>query len=750
MLSKSVQMSLSNAFSMAHEYEHEFVTLEHLLLELLSLPDVQEVILACGGRIEQIEVALEQFLEAEPISAHPNQNDIHPSMSFQRVIERAIYLVQSNGYAEVLGVHLLASFFAEPDSQAVYILQTQGIERVDVLSYISHGVVSNDDGDFYRPDAQNDYETAAEQPKEDALAQFCVNLNKQALEGRIDPMIGRDWELNRTLEILSRRRKNNPLLVGEPGVGKTSIAEGLAHRIVFGNVPESLSDAQVYSLDMGALLAGTRYRGDFEKRFKALLNELAQQAHAILFIDEIHTIVGAGAVQGGAMDASNLMKPALANGNLRCIGATTYEEYRGIFEKDRALARRFQKVEVREPTVLETYHILKGLKEQFESHHEVKYTQAALKAAAELAQRYITDRHLPDKAIDVIDEAGAKQRLQLISKRKKQIGLAEIQQVVANIARIPLTNITQKEKDKLFDLDAALKRVVFGQDHAIEQVVSAIKLARSGLAHPDKPTGSFLFSGPTGVGKTELTQQLAKHLGIELIRFDMSEYMERHTVSRLIGAPPGYVGFDQGGLLTEAVNRQPHSIVLLDEIEKAHPDVYNLLLQVMDHGTLTDNNGRKVDFRNVLLIMTSNVGAQEMGRASIGFTEQDHSLDFEAELKKVFKPEFRNRLDGVIQFNRLTQDSMASVVNKFIFALEQSLAEKKVSLVLHPQAREWLAQKGFDPLMGARPMNRLIQQALKQPLAEKLLFGELQQGGRVTVSVRDDQLSFKVESHSSV
>jgi ATP-dependent Clp protease ATP-binding subunit ClpA len=750
MLSKSVQMSLSNAFSMAHEYEHEFVTLEHLLLELLSLPDVQEVILACGGRIEQIEVALEQFLEAEPISAHPNQNDIHPSMSFQRVIERAIYLVQSNGYAEVLGVHLLASFFAEPDSQAVYILQTQGIERVDVLSYISHGVVSNDDGDFYRPDAQNDYETAAEQPKEDALAQFCVNLNKQALEGRIDPMIGRDWELNRTLEILSRRRKNNPLLVGEPGVGKTSIAEGLAHRIVFGNVPESLSDAQVYSLDMGALLAGTRYRGDFEKRFKALLNELAQQAHAILFIDEIHTIVGAGAVQGGAMDASNLMKPALAHGNLRCIGATTYEEYRGIFEKDRALARRFQKVEVREPTVLETYHILKGLKEQFESHHEVKYTQAALKAAAELAQRYITDRHLPDKAIDVIDEAGAKQRLQLISKRKKQIGLAEIQQVVANIARIPLTNITQKEKDKLFDLDAALKRVVFGQDHAIEQVVSAIKLARSGLAHPDKPTGSFLFSGPTGVGKTELTQQLAKHLGIELIRFDMSEYMERHTVSRLIGAPPGYVGFDQGGLLTEAVNRQPHSIVLLDEIEKAHPDVYNLLLQVMDHGTLTDNNGRKVDFRNVLLIMTSNVGAQEMGRASIGFTEQDHSLDFEAELKKVFKPEFRNRLDGVIQFNRLTQDSMASVVNKFIFALEQSLAEKKVSLVLHPQAREWLAQKGFDPLMGARPMNRLIQQALKQPLAEKLLFGELQQGGRVTVSVRDDQLSFKVESHSSV
>lgn len=746
MLSKSVQMSLSNAFSMAHEYEHEYVTLEHLLLELLSLPDVQEVILACGGRIEQIEVALEQFLEAEPVSPHPDKVEIHPSMSFQRVIERAIYLVQSNGYPEVLGVHLLASFFAEPDSQAVYILQAQGVERVDVLSYISHGVVSNDDGDFYRPDSDVEYEQAPTQPQEEALTQFCLNLNKQALEGRIDPMIGRDWELNRTLEILSRRRKNNPLLVGEPGVGKTSIAEGLAHRIVFGNVPESLSDAVVYSLDMGALLAGTRYRGDFEKRFKMLLNELALQPHAILFIDEIHTIIGAGAVQGGAMDASNLMKPALANGKLRCIGATTYEEYRGIFEKDRALARRFQKVEVREPTVLETYQILKGLKEQFESHHDVKYTQAALKAAAELAERYINDRHLPDKAIDVIDEAGAKQRLMAVSKRKKQIGVAEVQQVVANIARIPLTNITQKEKDKLFDLEAALKRVVFGQDHAVQQVVAAIKLARSGLAHPDKPTGSFLFSGPTGVGKTELTQQLAKHLGIELIRFDMSEYMERHTVSRLIGAPPGYVGFDQGGLLTEAVNRQPHSIVLLDEIEKAHPDVFNLLLQVMDHGTLTDNNGRKVDFRNVVLIMTSNVGAEQINRASMGFTEQDHTLDFESELKKVFKPEFRNRLDAIIQFNRLNEASMESVVNKFIFALEQSLNEKKVALILTPAARLWLAKKGFDPLMGARPMTRLIQQTLKQPLAEKLLFGELQQGGKVRIEVVDDQLSFQVEA----
>ncbi|WP_044409757.1 ATP-dependent Clp protease ATP-binding subunit ClpA [Thiomicrospira microaerophila] len=741
MLSKSVQMSLSNAFEMAHEYEHEFVTLEHLLLELLTLPDVHEVVAACGGRVEDIEQQLEDFLGEQPLDMNPGKQDIHPTMSFQRVIERAIYMVQSNGYNEVIGVHLLAAMFAEPDSQAVFILESNQVQRVDVLSYLSHGVISSQDEDFYQSEPSGEAEPSVD--SEVALTHFSVNLNKQALEGRIDPMIGRHWELNRTLEILSRRRKNNPLLVGEPGVGKTSIAEGLAHKIVHGDVPDSLADAVVYSLDMGALLAGTRYRGDFEKRFKALLNELAKQPHAILFIDEIHTIIGAGAVQGGAMDASNLMKPALANGKLRCIGATTYEEYRGIFEKDRALARRFQKVEVREPTVNETFEILKGLKLQFESHHEVKYTQPALKAAAELAERYITDRHLPDKAIDVIDEAGAKQRLMPASRRRKQIGVPEIQQVVANIARIPIANITQKEKDKLFDLEASLQRVVFGQDHAIAQVVAAIKLARSGLATADKPTGSFLFAGPTGVGKTELTQQIAKHLGVELVRFDMSEYMERHTVSRLIGAPPGYVGFDQGGLLTEAVNRQPHSVVLLDEIEKAHPDVYNLLLQVMDHGTLTDNNGRKVDFRNVVLIMTSNVGAEQMSRASIGFTEQDHSMDFEAELKKQFKPEFRNRLDAVIQFNRLSEHSMASVVNKFIYALEQSLLEKKVSLVLTVAAREWLAKKGFDPLMGARPMSRLIQEKIKQPLAEKLLFGELQNGGEAVIDLVEDKLDVK-------
>jgi ATP-dependent Clp protease ATP-binding subunit ClpA len=746
MLSKSVQMSLNNAFGMAHEYEHEFVTLEHLLLELLSLPDVQEVVTACGGDIEQIEEALEVYLDKEPVLE--GLQEVHPSMGFQRVIERAIYMVQSTGHTEVQGVHLLVAIFAEQDSQAVYLLESNQVSRVDVLTYISHGVVSKEDSDFYHPDAE-DVGLSASEPSSDssALSSFTLNLNKAALEGRIDPMIGRDWELSRTLEVLSRRRKNNPLLVGEPGVGKTSIAEGLAHRIVHGNVPEPLADATVYSLDMGALLAGTRYRGDVEKRFKNLLNELEAAPHAILFIDEIHTIIGAGAVQGGALDASNLMKPALSNGKIRCIGATTYDEFRGIFEKDRALARRFQKVEVSEPSVLETYQILKGLKDQFESHHDIKYTQPALKAAAELAARYITDRHLPDKAIDVIDEAGAKQRLLPESKRRRQIGVAEIQQVVANMARSPIASITQKEKDKLQDLAEHLKRVVFGQDHAIQQVVSAIKLARSGLANPDKPTGSFLFSGPTGVGKTELTQQLSKHLGVDLIRFDMSEYMERHTVSRLIGAPPGYVGYDQGGLLTEAVNRQPHSIVLLDEIEKAHPDVFNLLLQVMDHGTLTDNNGRKVDFRNVLLIMTSNVGAEQMSRASMGFTEQDHSLDFDAELKKSFKPEFRNRLDAVIQFNRLSQDSMASVVNKFIFALEQMLLDKKVDLNLTSAARDWLAIKGYDPIMGARPMARLIQQTLKQPLSDEILFGRLQQGGRVIVDLdaEKDQLVLNIE-----
>ena len=741
MLSKELQMILSNAFSVAHEYEHEFVTLEHLLLELLGVPSVQDVVKACGADIEKIESGLEQFLESEMVSRKPDE--LHPTMSFQRVIERAIYLVQSNGYTEVMPVHVLASMYAEQDSQAVYLLESNGLERVDVLSYISHGV-SASDSDEYLPSSREheDQEEAGTSTENSPLDKFATNLNVEVSEGRIDPIIGRDWELNRTLEVLCRRRKNNPLLVGEPGVGKTAVAEGLAHLIVEERVPESLLNAEVYCLDMGALLAGTRYRGDFEKRFKALLKELEEQPHAILFIDEIHTVIGAGAVQGGAMDASNLMKPSLSSGKLRCIGATTYDEYRGIFEKDRALARRFQKVDIKEPSHQESFEILKGLKSKYEAHHSVKYTLPALKEAVALSARYLTDRHLPDKAIDVVDEAGAKQAIALSSKRKKQIGVHEIQQVVANIARIPVSQLTQKEKDKLADLEPSLKRVVFGQDHAVEQLVSAIHLSRSGLNNPNKPTASFLFSGPTGVGKTELSQQLATHLGVEMLRFDMSEYMERHTVSRLIGAPPGYVGFDQGGLLTEAVTKNPHAVVLLDEIEKAHPDVFNLLLQVMDNGTLTDNNGRKADFRNITLIMTSNVGAEQMSRSSMGFTEQDHTMDFDSELKKVFTPEFRNRLDGIIQFNRLSEESMVSVVNKFIYALENALADKKVTLKISDTARAWLAQKGYDPLMGARPMERLVQEKVKQPLAEKLLFGELQQGGEIFIDLNKDELTF--------
>ncbi|MDX1795422.1 MAG: ATP-dependent Clp protease ATP-binding subunit ClpA [Hydrogenovibrio sp.] len=744
MLSKELQLTLSNAFSLASEYEHEYVTLEHLLLELMGLPSVREVVEACGASVQKIEAELEAYLETESTQVKPEE--LLPTMAFQRVIERAIYLVQSNGYNEVTGLHALASIFSEQDSQAVYILESCGVHRVDVLSYISHGVIAQQQEDFLNSASSQDAtEEGMAESESNPITSYSQNLNELVEKGQIDPIIGRSWELNRTLEVLSRRRKNNPLLVGEPGVGKTAVAEGLAYKIVNKDIPEQLQDAVVYSLDMGALLAGTRYRGDFEKRFKALLKALEEQPHSILFIDEIHTIIGAGAVQGGAMDASNLMKPALASGKLRCVGATTYEEYRGIFEKDRALARRFQKVDVKEPTLQETFDILKGLKPQFEAHHDVKYTLPALKTAVDLSARYITDRHLPDKAIDVIDEAGAKQALMPKSKRRKQISVNEIQQIVANIARIPISQITQKERDKLLNLEESLRRVVFGQDEAVSQVVAAIKLARSGLNDPDKPTASFLFTGPTGVGKTELTRQLAKHLGIEMIRFDMSEYMEAHSVSRLIGAPPGYVGFDQGGLLTEAVNKHPYSVVLLDEIEKAHPDVFNLLLQVMDNGTLTDNNGRKADFRNVILIMTSNVGASYAARASMGFLEQDHSFDVEGELKKVFTPEFRNRLDAVIQFKRLSQDVMHSVVNKFIFALEASLADKKVEISLTKAAQDWLAAKGYDPLMGARPMARLIQEAIKKPLADKLLFSSLKDGGRVMIDVKEDKIDLEVE-----
>lgn len=744
MLSKELQLTLSNAFSLANEYEHEYVTLEHLLIELLGLPMVREAIEACGVNPKVIETELEHYLDTE--SQGLKVEELLPTMAFQRVVERAIYLVQSNGYSEVTGLHVLASLYSEQDSHAVYVLESAGVHRVDVLSYISHGVTAQQQEDFLTTETPSTEEGQASESQKDPIKSYSTNLNEAFKQGELDPIIGRDWELTRTLEVLSRRRKNNPLLVGEPGVGKTAVAEGLAQKIVEQAVPEDLFEAEVFSLDMGALLAGTRYRGDFEKRFKALIKALESRPHAILFIDEIHTIIGAGAVQGGAMDASNLMKPALSSGKLRCVGATTYEEYRGIFEKDRALARRFQKIDVSEPTVLETFEILKGLKSQFENHHHVKYTLPALKMAVDLSARFITDRHLPDKAIDVIDEAGAKQAFKTKSKRKKQISVAEIQQVVADIARIPVSQITQKEKDKLATLEDSLKRVVFGQEPAVQSVVSSIKLARSGLKDPARPTAAFLFVGPTGVGKTELTRQLATHLGIECLRYDMSEYMERHSVSRLIGAPPGYVGFDQGGLLTEAVNKHPYSVVLLDEIEKAHPDVFNLLLQVMDSGTLTDNNGRKVDFRNVILIMTSNVGAESASRSSIGFAEQDHTLDFQAELKKVFTPEFRNRLDGVVQFDRLSPEVMNSVVNKFIYALEASLEDKNVTIKLTQSARDWLAKSGYDPLMGARPMARLVQEKIKQPLAERLLFGDLQKGGCVRIDVKENELVLLTEA----
>jgi len=747
MLSKEMQLTLSNAFSLANEYEHEYVTLEHLLLELLGLPMVRDAVEACGVNPKIIETELEHYLDTE--SQGSKVEELLPTMAFQRVVERAIYLVQSNGYSEVTGLHVLASLYSEQDSHAVYVLESAGVHRVDVLSYISHGVTAQQQEDFLTSDGAAIEEEQASEQQKDPIQSYSVNLNEAIKKGQIDPVIGRDWELMRTLEVLSRRRKNNPLLVGEPGVGKTAVAEGLAQKIVYKSVPERLFEAEVFSLDMGALLAGTRYRGDFEKRFKALIKALEARPHAILFIDEIHTIIGAGAVQGGAMDASNLMKPALSSGKLRCVGATTYEEYRGIFEKDRALARRFQKIDVKEPSVLETFEILKGLKSQFEDHHQVKYTLPALKMAVDLSARFITDRHLPDKAIDVIDEAGAKQALKTKSKRRKQISVAEIQQVVADIARIPVSQITQKEKDKLATLEDSLKRVVFGQNTAVQKVVSSIKLARSGLKDPGRPTGAFLFVGPTGVGKTELTRQLAAHLGIECLRYDMSEYMEAHSVSRLIGAPPGYVGFDQGGLLTEAVNKHPYSVVLLDEIEKAHPDVFNLLLQVMDSGTLTDNNGRKVDFRNVILMMTSNVGAEAASRNSIGFSQQDHTLDFQAELKRVFTPEFRNRLDAVVQFERLSPEVMNSVVNKFVYSLEASLEEKNVSLELTQSARNWLAKQGYDPLMGARPMSRLVQEKIKQPLAERLLFGDLQKGGKVMIDIEDKELVLKTTTNQS-
>ncbi len=749
MISKDLEVTLNTAFRDAREHQHEFMMVEHLLLALLDNPSAAEVLRACDANIDELRRELQSFLRDQAPLLPDKERETQPTLGFQRVLQRAVFHVQSSGRKEVTGANVLVAIFSERESQAVYLLQNQNVERLDIVNYISHGIakVGDDEGEGNETSSNPDDPESGESGNS-PLRSYAVNLNQQAKLGKIDPLIGRRLEVERTIQILCRRRKNNPLYVGEAGVGKTAIAEGLAKMIVDGEVPEILSNSTIYSLDMGALLAGTKYRGDFEKRLKAVLSALKKEPGSVLFIDEIHTIIGAGAASGGVMDASNLIKPVLQSGDLKCIGSTTYQEYRGIFEKDRALARRFQKIDVNEPSVDETVKILQGLKSRFEEYHEVKYTQEALRAAAELTNRHITDRHLPDKAIDIIDEAGAALRLLPPSKRKKTISVTDVENIVAKIARIPPKNVSVSDKDLLRNLERNLKMVVFGQDPAIESLASAIKMSRSGLANPQKPIGSFLFAGPTGVGKTEVTRQLAKVLNIELIRFDMSEYMERHTVSRLIGAPPGYVGFDQGGLLTEAVTKQPHSVLLLDEIEKAHPDVYNLLLQVMDHGKLTDTNGRETDFRNVILVMTTNAGADQLSRTSIGFTKQAHTGDAMAAIKRVFTPEFRNRLDAVVEFQALSMEVVAQVVDKFVVELESQLDAKRVSLDVDEMARHWLAQRGYDPVMGARPMARLIQEKIKRPLAEELLFGKLANGGEVSVSVQDDEIAIEIQAHT--
>ena len=748
MLSKDLEMTLNEAFKSAREKRHEFMTVEHLLLALLDNDAAMKVLTACGSDLGELRQELTEFVDSTTplIPASDDERETQPTLGFQRVLQRAVFHVQSSGKKEVTGANVLVAIFSEQESQAVYVLKKQNVARIDIVNFISHGI-SKVPG---HTEEQQSESEAPEEGLEDStqnspLENYATNLNEVAGQGRIDPLIGRESEVDRVIQILARRRKNNPLLVGEAGVGKTAIAEGLAKKIVDGEVPEIISDAEVYSLDLGALLAGTKYRGDFEKRFKALLAELKKRDHAILFIDEIHTIIGAGSASGGVMDASNLLKPLLSSGEVRCIGSTTFSEFRGIFEKDSALARRFQKIDVNEPSVEDTFMILKGLKPQFEEHHGIKYTEKALRAASELADRYITDRHMPDKAIDVIDEAGASQRLLPESKRKKVLGVSVIEDVVAKIARIPPRNVTSSDRDILRNIERDLKMVVFGQDPAIESLSTAIKLARAGLKSPEKPDGAFLFAGPTGVGKTEVTKQLSKVLGVELVRFDMSEYMERHTVSRLIGAPPGYVGYDQGGLLTEAVNKNPHCVLLLDEIEKAHPEVFNLLLQVMDHGTLTDNNGRKTDFRHVVLVMTTNAGAEVLSRRSIGFSEQDHSSDGMEALNKMFTPEFRNRLDGIIQFAPLSRDTVCYVVDKFLTELQAQLDEKRVVLHVDEEVKRYLAEKGYDDKMGARPMARLIQEELKKPLAEEILFGSLSDGGDVHVRLSEDALSFEYD-----
>ncbi len=747
MLSKDLEFTLNVAFREAREKRHEFMTVEHLLLALLDNPSAAKVLRACGAEMDKLKQELTAYLsENTPMLSPKDDRETQPTLGFQRVLQRAVFHVQSSGNKEVTGANVLVAIFGERESQAVYFLNKQNITRLDVVNYISHGISKvhdNDDGQAFSPNTED--EKAGEASGKTPLEAYAINLNQQALLGRIDPLIGRRTEVQRTIQILCRRRKNNPLYVGEAGVGKTAIAEGLAKMIIDGDVPDVLANSTIYALDLGALLAGTKYRGDFEKRLKGVLAQLNKEPGAVLFIDEIHTIIGAGAASGGVMDASNLIKPMLASGELRCIGSTTYHEYRGIFEKDRALARRFQKIDVVEPTIEETIKILSGLKSRFEEHHQVKYSRQALRVAAELSHKYMNDRYLPDKAIDVIDEAGASQNLMPSSKRKKVIGVSEVEAVIAKMARIPPKTVSTSDKDVLRNLERDLNMVVYGQDPAINTLAAAIKMSRSGLGNAEKPIGSFLFAGPTGVGKTEVSRQLARIMGIQLMRFDMSEYMERHTVSRLIGAPPGYVGFDQGGLLTEAITKQPHCVLLLDEIEKAHPDVFNLLLQVMDHGTLTDNNGRKADFRNVVLVMTTNAGAERMSRPSIGFLQQDHIGDAMEVIKRTFSPEFRNRLDAIVEFNALDPRTVAQVVDKFIIELETQLEAKRVAIEVDEGARAWLAEHGFDPVMGARPMSRIIQDNIKRPLAEELLFGRLADGGNVRVVVRGDKLAFEFQ-----
>ncbi len=742
MIAQELEVSLHMAFVEARQQRHEFITVEHLLLALLDNPSAAEVLRACSANIDDLRKSLSNFIKDNtPQVAGTEDVDTQPTLGFQRVIQRAIMHVQStgNGKKEVTGANVLVAIFGEKDSHAVYYLHQQGVTRLDVVNFIAHGIKKTDPPEPTRagepqPEAE---ESSEKSDKSSPLEQFTVNLNQMAKDGKIDPLIGREYEVERVIQILCRRRKNNPLLVGEAGVGKTAIAEGLAWRIVQKDVPEILAESSVYSLDMGALLAGTKYRGDFEQRLKGVLKSLKDKPNAILFIDEIHTLIGAGAASGGTLDASNLLKPALSNGQLKCIGATTFTEYRGIFEKDAALSRRFQKVDVVEPSVEQTVEILKGLKSRFEEHHNVKYSIAALQAAAELSSKYINDRHLPDKAIDVIDEAGAAQRILPVSRRKKTISKTEVEEIVAKIARIPPANVSNDDRGKLQTIERDLKSVVFGQDKALEVLASAVKMARSGLGKGDKPIGSFLFSGPTGVGKTEAAKQLAYIMGIELIRFDMSEYMERHAVSRLIGAPPGYVGFDQGGLLTEAVTKKPHCVLLLDEIEKAHPDIFNVLLQVMDHGTLTDNNGRKADFRNVIIVMTTNAGAETMNKATIGFTNPRQAGDEMGDIKRLFTPEFRNRLDAIVNFKALDEQIILRVVDKFLLQLETQLTEKKVDVTFSDKLRKFLGKKGFDPLMGARPMQRLIQDTIRRALADELLFGRLTEGGRLSVDLDD-------------